>query len=523
MAERYSIDGQILTDIGDAIRSKTKETKTEIVEAVYEKEFVGMYFTWVENIHIPGATRVIVKIHSITSDADIDNPIKFRVESGMFSNSETSYNTMTSTIYSTNEVEFPMELTIFTRQNNGDLGYLSIGLQDANGYGRAFNKTVVATFTGLDANDEVLVNKEIEVLNAFTPEQMANEISVLATIPDEAFDITGNCQYRFAYNSQGWLINSYGDRITCKDITNGSYMFTDSSVIENIPFELNFRKNNSTSISNMFKGCSKLKSILKINNCKPNDMNHMFNGCNNLRYLPEDMEDWFDWTLFDTSKSTYSEYRGTHCFNNCFSLRSIPMGFLNHENPYVSTYSHVYNHLFYGCYALDEIIGLPLPRANEMTWTSNYLGDMISSCFRLKNFTFATNEDGTPIQVKWKSQTIYLNGSTGHSGNSNYILNYNSGITADKEVKDDATYQALKNDPDWFTTKTAYSRYNHDSAVRTINSLPDTSAYLATAGGTNTIRFNSIAGSATDGGAINTLTEEEIAVAVAKGWTVTLV
>jgi hypothetical protein len=103
------------------------------------------------------------------------------------------------------------------------------------------------------------------------------------------------------------------------------------------------------------------------------------------------------------------------------------------------------------------------------------------------------------------------------------VLNYNSGITADKEVKDDATYQALKNDPDWFATKIEYSRYNHDSAVNTINSLPDTSAYLAANGGTNTIKFQGASGSLTDGGAINTLTEEEIAVAAAKGWTVTFV
>ena len=98
-----------------------------------------------------------------------------------------------------------------------------------------------------------------------------------------------------------------------------------------------------------------------------------------------------------------------------------------------------------------------------------------------------------------------------------------SGITADKKVTDDVSYQALKNDPDWYTTDIAYSRFNHDSAVRTINSLPDTSAYLATAGGTNTIKFKGEAGSATDGGAINTMTEEEIAVATAKGWTVSLV
>ena len=137
--------------------------------------------------------------------------------------------------------------------------------------------------------------------------------------------------------------------------------------------------------------------------------------------------------------------------------------------------------------------------------------------------TFELNDDNLPIQVNWKNQNISLNVYVGFCPSTTYILNYNSGITADKEVKDDATYQALKNDPDWWTMKAEYSRYNHDSAVNTINSLPDTSAYLATAGGTNTIKFKGASGSLTDGGAINTLTEEEIAVAAAKGWTCSFV
>lgn len=64
------------------------------------------------------------------------------------------------------------------------------------------------------------------------------------------------------------------------------------------------------------------------------------------------------------------------------------------------------------------------------------------------------------------------------------------------------------------------SVYNHDSAVKTINSLPDTSAFLAEAGGTNTIQFHSDQGANTEGGAIGNLTAEEIAIAAAKGWTV---
>ena len=60
------------------------------------------------------------------------------------------------------------------------------------------------------------------------------------------------------------------------------------------------------------------------------------------------------------------------------------------------------------------------------------------------------------------------------------------------------------------------SLYNHDSAVETINSLPDCSGCAA-----QTIQFNGNSGSAY-GKAINTLTDEEIAVATAKNWTVAI-
>lgn len=110
------------------------------------------------------------------------------------------------------------------------------------------------------------------------------------------------------------------------------------------------------------------------------------------------------------------------------------------------------------------------------------------NCYSLSRITFETNADGSPIVAQWQDQTIDLTHYVGYSGT---------------------------------TTSMQDSVYNHDSAVETINSLPDTSAYLASAGGTNTIKFKGGSGSATASGAINTLTEEEIAVATAKGWTVT--
>ena len=196
----------------------------------------------------------------------------------------------------------------------------------------------------------------------------------------------------------------------------------------------------------------------------------------------------------------------------------MPLDFLANENQNLTRASStIYYYLFCVCYNLDEVIDLPV-NYRDKGITANFFNYTFYTCSRLKNMTFAVQEDGTPYIAKWGSQVIDLSSVIGYALTLNNICDFNSGITADKEVKDDATYQALKNDPDWFTCNVAYSRYNHDSAVATINSLPDTSAY-----GTNTIKFKGASGELTDGGAINTLTEEEIAVATAKGWTVTFV
>ena len=172
-------------------------------------------------------------------------------------------------------------------------------------------------------------------------------------------------------------------------------------------------------------------------------------------------------------------------------------------------YSYFYGSFGY-CRVLDELLELPIPYTG--VWTSNAFGGFCENTCRIKNITFASTG-----AKQWKNQNIDLSSNRGYGKVDIGV------IGVDKRVVDDATYAALKNDPDWWTTDIAYSRYNHDSAVATINSLPDTSEYLATAGGTNTIRFKGAAGEKTDGGAINTLTAEEIAVAAAKGWTVALV
>ena len=153
-------------------------------------------------------------------------------------------------------------------------------------------------------------------------------------------------------------------------------------------------------------------------------------------------------------------------------------------------------------------------------------------CDRLKEFTFETNDDGTPKTARWAYQNLkcdrigYGYGVGAKGVGSLYELykwNKNCGITGDDRVVDESSYNQLKDSENWWSNFEEYSRYNHDSAVNTINSLPDCSAYIEEIGdGTNTITFRAEVGSATDGGAVGNLTEEEIAVAAAKGWTVSL-
>ena len=337
---------------------------------------------------------------------------------------------------------------------------------------------------------------------------------------EDYFKFTGNINYLFYGGHWLWAIKDYGNLISFNNITSATSSFgminkpTDLSSLT-----INF---NGVNMQSMFNASIAITNLPSVSGTVMRNFPSMFAGCMNLQ--SNEMNKFFR-NL--TTKVGDNNYFISQMFNQCFSARDLTeiLEWLDISfNSYTGTQNGVigYSQLFYQCASLDSITNLYIYRGN-IAKTSNAFTRTFYYCFRLSDMMFKT-DGGTPYSVSWKSQVIDLNDSVGFAyTNSFYITDYNSGITADKRVTDDATYQSLKNDPDWFTTDVAYSRYNHDSAVRTINSLPDASAYLATAGGTNTIKFKGESGSATDGGAINTLTPEEIAVASAKGWTVTLV
>lgn len=370
------------------------------------------------------------------------------------------------------------------------------------------------------------------------PLNMANEIKSITTggggggeISEEMRTFTGDISYLF----QNGRFLDWQDTVPfiLKDINRMGYLFNycpancDISQIE--INTLNYPDVNDGAYCNNLFSYSKNNSLPTINGRIAILGGNLFGFCN---YLTDDTLNNFFANpklefAWSNSNSRYSNPGINGMFSNCYSLRNINDILLRihqyfRDNPitYTSNLTDAYSSAFYSCYLLDEIRNIPIfefPKHGANT--SNIFSSTFGSCYRAKEITFMTN-NGIPYKKQWKGQSIEFQYNIGYAAYPGNVSNY--GISPDKEVKDDATYQALKNDADWFTCKEEYSRYNHDSAVNTINSLPDTSEYLATAGGTNTIKFRGNCGKLTDGGAINTLTAEEIAVATAKGWTVSL-
>lgn len=326
----------------------------------------------------------------------------------------------------------------------------------------------------------------------------------------------------FENNQLNWFFEKYKDRITTKDLK--KVLFKNNTKIQGIPFDINMTMtyNNPVASSStagiyftqMFKGCNNLiipPRIKTQDDYTVINTEEMFSGCENLIEFPVDFFDncKFEESYSPTAYLSYDQRYGKRMFEGCFKLKSI-------ECPWTARIPKGYSGWFYSdhpfdrCWSLQEIKNIGISSIWEIWNWSFEIGEVD----RLKHIVFQKMES-----AKMKNAWINLDGRIGFSYRDNTSI-WDEFHDWNKRIKDDATYQALKDDPEAFTLLEKYAFYNHNSAVETINSLPDTSAYLAEKGGTNTITFKGELGSKTDSGAINTMTAEEIAVAAAKGWTV---
>lgn len=381
----------------------------------------------------------------------------------------------------------------------------------------AVNKIVIDNEIKIDLTADT-VSPSTLALGITAHDKSGNVITgTMASSPDaptaSELTIGGNLSYWDNYGAWDWFITKYSNQITVDSnnkITslNGAFQ---NSKLEEIPINLVCNMANDNSISYMFNGATKLKTLPSITGVVKGMTTNTFNSCNNLSQIPA--------SFF--SNYTYTTGYFYNMCSNCWCLRSIDTTFMEQlTRLYTSSlYGNTFTYAFKNCEQLDE---LNIPIRDTTTEISvNMFYQAFDNMFRIKKLTF-----DAPSPVKWKNQVIDLSSYFGYLGANKTPSHlkengYNTTITADK-VMTSSTMTSLIGDPDAYPTAVNTSRYNHSSAVQTLNSLPDTSAYLASSGGTNIIKILKNLGSLT-GSSTSDLTEEEIAVATAKGWTVTLV
>ena len=309
--------------------------------------------------------------------------------------------------------------------------------------------------------------------------KVPSEVKIDGYIPTaEDLTFTGSqTKGLFQYGRLSWILNNYTPSFSNIQNAVECFAFSESNVnLTNLTFYMSEEGKNN--IQSMFYGSnlSYFPHIVgRVNNCSS-----IFYDCSKMKSIPDN---FFDDFIFQPSNTT--AICGS-IFYDCYELTKVPS--LKAFKQLISTptpgyYYSLYYNLFCYCRNLQEIRDLPIVYGINSEVRSNLFYQTFDHTYKLSSFTFEPNQT---VRLSRQALDFTKTGYKYYGGNR-------------KE-----------------------SVYNHDSAVETINSLPDTSAFLAEVGGTNTIKFYSDQGANTEGGAIGNLTAEEIAVAAAKGWTVAL-
>lgn len=490
----YSIQEDTLKGMADSIRAYKGENPDNPLEITHR--FNNSHSPFYYNF--PGAKSIKITIQEFTSSGDlIGVPYKTNNDWDYLTN---KYKEDAFFIMDRNQT-LPFDVVV----NNTE--YITLNLPYA-GAGIMYGGTLKMVIQAYDASGNLLPK-----VTKYTATDIANELSDVYSIAPKPEDLilSDNCNEYFSDNKFKWL----RDKIKgTNDIYSLTGMFQNSDV-ESINYPLILQASNGRiNASSLFENCYKLKKIpdiIGIGAAALDNIDRLFSCCYLITEIPISWENIkYTYEILNPSR--------TQIFQNCYNLRKISENLikkLNRENVKYYFYWLGYSG-FYRCQTLEEIRGFAIPNPDS-TVSDNLFRDTFYYCSRLKDLIFLKEEG---IRGNLQGQTIDLRNKVG------YILSLLGDFPSivDKSefdlITDDESYQKFKDSENSFACSIEYSRYNHDSAVRTINSLPDLSGNT---GAANTIIFNGEAGSRTDGGAINTMTEEEIAVATAKGWVISFV
>lgn len=352
--------------------------------------------------------------------------------------------------------------------------------------------------------------------DTYTPAEMATAISSIETgggggeLTEEDLTFTGDLSYFNYYGRMGKIIKKCGSKMSFNDVT-----YLNSAFKGNDPLNSDF-SNWTISLSRCkleecFASHGSITAFPKLQGTVFS-LKNLFQFSDTLELIPDDL---FSADTEFIYKEWGQNYNGI--FHRCDNLKKLPLWFgqmtftVNKDYNY-NTYSTVYSSTFYDCRNLKELILPIIPSPAKLR--DNCFSSTFQNVRSMRKFVFAPPPAGNE-SVLWTHQTINL---------ADDECGYDSTASGSKVIYDDETYNLYKNDPDARVRKLEYSFYNHDAALETIRSLPYAQFVdIPQSQLQNVIKFYGKSGEKTDGGAINTLTTAEIAIATNKGWTVSFV
>ena len=352
--------------------------------------------------------------------------------------------------------------------------------------------------------------------DTYTPAEMATAISSIETgggggeLTEEDLTFTDDLRYFNYYGRMSKIIKKCGSKMKFNSVDNLSNAFSGNDML-NSDFSNWTISLYKCDLTKCFSHQSYITAYPKLQGTV-SCLQNLFYYSDSIELIPDDL---FSAGTEFICKQYDDKYDGI--FSYCWALKKLPLWFKNmtftvNKDQNYSPYSSVYYNTFQDCHDLKELTLPIFPAPAKLR--SNCFDSTFRNVQNMRKFIFAPPPAGNEA-VLWTEQTINL---------ADIDCGYDSFTASSKAIYDDETYNLYKNDPDARAKTVEYSFYNHDSALETIKSLPYAQMVdIPHNQLQNVIKFYGKSGEKTDGGAINTLTAEEIAIATNKGWTVSFV
>lgn len=367
---------------------------------------------------------------------------------------------------------------------------------------------------------------------------------------DESFDDipTINIPQLFYWDANGQsdnIIDAIFDRLTFNLSGDNGANFTGAFSGSQLGVTTDWRSKEIYQVNNTNGALYMFNSMFSYNEVIKYPPKFVFtNATSQCNFIYQFYQTFYDSAVVKISSDTFPQDAAMNhnantsmMFYSADRLREVPQDFLGYATynatgtPFQSARA-VTTAMYGSCKVLKEIKGAPFYPCSGSVGNKDYYGDFATNCYTLHNLTFY-KPNGSVGTMNAYNQTIDLS-TVGYWTMGAYD-DPNASINVYLEPEDQTNKIIISastnnattanvEDLNSFGINLAYATYNRKSAVATINSLPDTSAAISSSGGTNTIKFKSGAGSAYGNDYdMSQLSAAEIAVATAKGWTVTLV